>query len=118
MLLASWNVNSIRARHERFRLGLQDGGDEMGARIISADIGGLRVINVYVVNGQVVGSDKYTGKLEWMRRLRAGTTGPTSRSCCAATGGPDVHRPPPSSGRSARGSSRPTTCPCWRRSGR
>jgi exodeoxyribonuclease III len=128
MLLASWNINSIRARHERFfrwltarqpdvlclqelkcteeqfpfedvkaagysvavfgqktyngvailskeppddvRLGLDDGGDEMGARVISAMVGGVRVVNVYVVNGQVVGSEAYAKKLEWMRRLR------------------------------------------------
>ena len=31
----------------------------------------MRVVNVYVVNGQVVGSEKYAAKLEWMRRLRA-----------------------------------------------
>jgi len=55
---------------EDVRLGLEDGADEMGARLISAMIGGVRVINVYVVNGQVVGSDKYAAKLEWMRRLR------------------------------------------------
>ncbi len=56
---------------EDVRLGLDDGGDEMGARVISARVGGLRVVNVYVVNGQVVGSLKYAAKLEWMRRLRA-----------------------------------------------
>ena len=129
MLLASWNINSIRAREERFlawlearrpdvlclqelkcteeqfpfepikalgydvavfgqktyngvailsktpianiRLGLEDGGDEHGARVISAIVSGLRVVNVYVVNGQVVGSDKWDAKLDWMRRLRA-----------------------------------------------
>jgi exodeoxyribonuclease-3 len=129
MLLASWNINSIRARQERFlrwlserrpdvlclqelkateaqfpadavkglgyemavfgqktyngvailsktpladvRTGLGDGGDEHGARLVSAVVGGLRVINVYVVNGQVVGSEKWAAKLEWMRRLRA-----------------------------------------------
>ena len=128
MILASWNINSIRARSERFfrwldarrpdvlclqelkcteaqfpfdevkaagysvavfgqktyngvailsktppedvRLGLEDGGDEMGARVISARIGGIRVVNVYVVNGQVVGSEAYAKKLEWMGRLR------------------------------------------------
>jgi exodeoxyribonuclease III len=128
VLVASWNINSIRARHERFfrwlaarqpdvlclqelkcteeqfpfeevraagysvavfgqktyngvailskkppddvRLGLDDGGDEMGARVISAMVGGVRVVNVYVVNGQVVGSEAYAKKLEWMRRLR------------------------------------------------
>jgi exodeoxyribonuclease-3 len=53
------------------RMGLEDGGDEHGARLVSAVAGGLRVINVYVVNGQVVGSEKWAAKLEWMRRLRA-----------------------------------------------
>ena len=129
MLLASWNINSIRAREERFfawlearrpdvlclqelkcteeqfpfervkalgydvavfgqktyngvailsktpianlRLGLDDGGDELGARVISAIVAGVRVVNVYVVNGQVVGSEKWTAKLDWMLRLRA-----------------------------------------------
>lgn len=128
MLLASWNINSIRARQERFlrwlsarhpdvlclqelkctetqfpfdavkaagynvavfgqrtyngvailsktspediRLGLEDGGDELGARLMSAMVAGVRVINAYVVNGQVVGSEKYAAKLAWMRRLR------------------------------------------------
>ena len=129
MLLASWNITSIRAREERFfawlsarrpdvlclqelkateaqfpfekikalgygvavfgqktyngvaivsrapiddvRLGLDDGEDEHGARVISALVGGIRVVNVYVVNGQVVGSDKWLAKLQWMKRLRA-----------------------------------------------
>lgn len=53
------------------RLGLEDGGDEHGARVISAVVGGVRVVNVYVVNGQVVGSEKWAAKLEWMKRLRA-----------------------------------------------
>jgi exodeoxyribonuclease III len=128
VLLASWNINSIRARQERFlrwltarqpdvlclqelkcteaqfpfeeikaagysaavfgqktyngvailsktppedvRLGLEDGEDEMGARLVSAMVAGVRVIDVYVVNGQVVGSEAYAKKLEWMRRLR------------------------------------------------
>ncbi len=128
MLLATWNINSIRARQGRFlawlaarrpdvlclqelkcteeqfpfedvkaagysaavfgqktyngvailsktppedvRLGLEDGEDELGARLISAVVGGVRIVNVYVVNGQVVGSDKYAAKLAWMRRLR------------------------------------------------
>jgi exodeoxyribonuclease-3 len=31
----------------------------------------VRVVNVYIPNGQFVGSDKYRFKLEWMKRLRA-----------------------------------------------
>ena len=39
--------------------------------LISAMVGGVtRIVTVYVPNGQVVGSEKYTFKLEWMQRLR------------------------------------------------
>lgn len=40
------------------------------ARLLAADIAGIRIIDVYVPNGQVVGSDKYQFKLKWMKRLR------------------------------------------------
>src|SRR5438477_4623641 len=129
--LASWNVNSIRVRHERLlrwleahrpdvlclqelkvteaqfpheavraagyepavfgqkgyngvailaradlpledvRFGLDDGLEDSAARLVSARVGGIRIVTVYVPNGQVVGSDKYGYKLEWLRRLRA-----------------------------------------------
>ncbi|PYQ49419.1 MAG: exodeoxyribonuclease III [Acidobacteria bacterium] len=53
------------------RLGLDDGVEDVTARLVSARVGSLRVITVYVPNGQVVGSEKYAYKLEWLRRLRA-----------------------------------------------
>jgi len=53
------------------RLGLHDGVEDAAARLLSARVGHLRVITVYVPNGQVVGSEKYAYKLEWLRRLRA-----------------------------------------------
>ncbi|MSQ92298.1 MAG: exodeoxyribonuclease III [Gammaproteobacteria bacterium] len=40
-------------------------------RVIAATIGGVRLINVYVPNGQEVGSEKYAYKLAWLERLRA-----------------------------------------------
>jgi exodeoxyribonuclease-3 len=40
-------------------------------RVISASIGPVRLVNVYVPNGQAVGSEKYTYKLAWLERLRA-----------------------------------------------
>jgi exodeoxyribonuclease-3 len=40
------------------------------ARLLSTDIAGVRIINVYIPNGQVVGSEKYEFKLKWMNRLR------------------------------------------------
>jgi exodeoxyribonuclease-3 len=40
-------------------------------RVIAASIGPVRLVNVYVPNGQAVGSEKYTYKLAWLERLRA-----------------------------------------------
>jgi exodeoxyribonuclease III len=39
-------------------------------RVIAASIGPVRLVNVYVPNGQAVGSEKYTYKLAWLERLR------------------------------------------------
>jgi exodeoxyribonuclease-3 len=59
-------------RHlEDVRPGLGDGHDDTAARLLSARVDGTRIVTVYVPNGQVVGSDKYAYKLEWLRRLRA-----------------------------------------------
>ena len=41
------------------------------ARVLSARVGEVRTICVYVVNGQAVGSPAYASKLEWMQALRA-----------------------------------------------
>jgi exodeoxyribonuclease-3 len=40
-------------------------------RVIAATLGPVRLVNVYVPNGQAVGSDKYAYKLAWLERLRA-----------------------------------------------
>ncbi|MBK8185536.1 MAG: exodeoxyribonuclease III [Candidatus Competibacteraceae bacterium] len=40
-------------------------------RVLAATIGGVRVLNLYVPNGQTVGSDKYIYKLDWLRKLDA-----------------------------------------------
>ena len=127
MRVASWNVNSIRARQERVvawlrahepdvlclqetkvtndafpldpfrdagyevalhgqkayngvaiasRTGLEDvqrgfddGGDEGGARLLSARAGGIPVVCVYVPNGQAPGSEKFAYKLRWFDAL-------------------------------------------------
>ncbi len=39
-------------------------------RVIAASVGPIRLVNVYVPNGQAVGSEKYTYKLAWLERLR------------------------------------------------
>jgi exodeoxyribonuclease III len=44
-------------------------GDEQ-RRVIGATVGGLRIYNLYVPNGQAVGTDKYDYKLAWLEALR------------------------------------------------
>jgi exodeoxyribonuclease-3 len=39
-------------------------------RVLAATIGGVRVIDLYVPNGQAVDSDKYQYKLRWLAALR------------------------------------------------
>ncbi len=40
-------------------------------RILIASVGPLRIVNLYVVNGQEVGSDKYHHKLGWLAAVTA-----------------------------------------------
>lgn len=41
------------------------------SRVIAMDFDGIRVVSVYVPNGQSVGSDKYQYKLRWFQALTA-----------------------------------------------
>lgn len=45
------------------------GMDDPQKRVIAATVGDLRVVSVYVPNGQSVGSQKYHYKLDWLQRL-------------------------------------------------
>jgi len=45
------------------------GFEDPQRRVIAATVGGVRVINAYVPNGQSVGSDKYAYKLDWLARF-------------------------------------------------
>ncbi len=49
---------------------LPDGEGDDHARFIAADIAGLHVINIYLPNGNPVGTEKFTYKLAWMDRLQ------------------------------------------------
>ena len=46
-------------------------GDDADAprRLLAGTVAGVRIINVYVPNGQVVGSEKFAYKLDWLARL-------------------------------------------------
>jgi len=55
------------------------GADDPQRRVIAATVGGVRIVNVYVPNGQSVGSDKYAYKLDWLVRLREFVAGELAR---------------------------------------
>ena len=46
-----------------------DGLDDPQRRILAATIGEVRVIDLYVVNGSEVGSEKYAYKLHWLEQV-------------------------------------------------
>lgn len=50
--------------------GLPEAPGEDEKRFIAATVQGIRVINVYVPNGQAVGTPKFQYKLAWLERLR------------------------------------------------
>ena len=47
------------------QLGIPGFEDEQ-KRVIAATVNGIRIVNLYVVNGQAVGSEKYDYKLRWI----------------------------------------------------
>lgn len=55
------------------------GFDDEQRRVIAGSIAGIRVIDVYVPNGQTVGSDKYAYKLRWLDALRRYVQGELAR---------------------------------------
>jgi len=47
-----------------------DGFEDVQRRVLGATVDGIRVLNLYVPNGQSVGSEKYEYKLGWLAALR------------------------------------------------
>jgi exodeoxyribonuclease-3 len=47
------------------------GLDDPQRRILAATVGGLRIVNLYVVNGSEVGSEKFSYKLHWLEQVTA-----------------------------------------------
>lgn len=45
------------------------GLEDQQRRVIAATVNGVRIVNLYVVNGQDVGSDKYAYKLHWLQAV-------------------------------------------------
>ncbi len=59
-----------RTRAEQITVGIP-GYDDPQKRVLAASINAIRVVCVYVPNGESTGSDKYRYKLEWLARLRS-----------------------------------------------
>ena len=69
----SYNGVAILARGhaiEDVQVGIP-GFDDDQQRVIAATIDGVRVVDVYVVNGQSVGSEKFGYKLRWLQAVRS-----------------------------------------------
>ncbi|HYH85489.1 MAG TPA: exodeoxyribonuclease III [Pyrinomonadaceae bacterium] len=69
----TYNGVATLALHEieDVRRGFPDDEEGSHARLLAAMVKGVRVVNVYVPNGQAVGTEKYKFKLDWLSRLRA-----------------------------------------------
>jgi exodeoxyribonuclease-3 len=68
----TYNGVAILAREEpRDVLTDIDGLADPQRRILVASVGALRIVNLYVVNGQAVGSEKYAYKLDWLTKVHA-----------------------------------------------
>ena len=67
----SYNGVAIAAREELFDVvkgfGVESLDEEK--RLIAATVCGIRVVNIYLPNGQAYGSDKYQYKLKWLDQL-------------------------------------------------
>jgi len=59
-----------RTDGETKQCGYPDDVDDAPARLVATSVDGIKIVNVYVPNGQMVGSEKYQYKLEWLKRLR------------------------------------------------
>lgn len=68
----AYNGVAILAREplEDCSIGFDDGDLDEQSRLVAATVFGVRVISVYIPNGQAVGSEKYAYKLRWLERLR------------------------------------------------
>ena len=68
----SYNGVAILTRDscDSSRRGYADDDETAQSRLLATNVKGVDVVNVYIPNGQMVGSEKYAFKLDWMRRLR------------------------------------------------
>ncbi|MGH8505466.1 MAG: exodeoxyribonuclease III [Stenotrophobium sp.] len=66
----TYNGVALLSRHELHDVTRDIPGlDDEQKRVIAATVNGVRVIDVYVVNGQDLGTEKYAYKLRWLAAL-------------------------------------------------
>jgi exodeoxyribonuclease-3 len=67
----SYNGVAVLSRHPMETLNTTLAGDEADshARYLELTIQGIRVVNIYLPNGNPVGTEKFAYKLAWMERL-------------------------------------------------
>ncbi len=67
----SWNGVALLSKEKPVLIeeGLP-GFEDMGARLVAADVGGIRAVSVYVPNGREVGHEDFGRKLAWLSGLR------------------------------------------------
>ncbi|HKN82965.1 MAG TPA: exodeoxyribonuclease III [Pyrinomonadaceae bacterium] len=68
----SYNGVAILTREqcETGRRGYPDDDEAAQSRLITTTVNGISIVNVYIPNGQAVGSEKFAFKLSWIERLR------------------------------------------------
>lgn len=68
----TYNGVAILSKHpvSQVTVGMADGVEDPQARYVAATINGVRVISVYVPNGESLTSEKWPYKLMWLQRLR------------------------------------------------
>ena len=68
----SYNGVAILSRHPIEIVSTTLPGEEQDshARYLESEIAGLRIVNIYLPNGNPVGTEKFEYKLRWMDRLR------------------------------------------------
>ena len=67
----TYNGVAVLSRQEGAEIGRGiPGFEDDQRRVIAATVGGVRIVCVYVPNGQSVGSDKFAYKLRWLAALR------------------------------------------------
>ena len=69
------------------------GFEDPQQRVISATIDGLRIVCVYIPNGQSIDSDKYQYKLRWLKALHDWLAGELKKYYNIAPEDRDVHDP-------------------------